>query len=83
MADKMDPQELENLASRIANLVAEQLEASLPSPSRRPGGGLGFCGPKFSSCGDYSCIGDNTFSCQAVSFTCTGTFKDRLTITQR
>jgi hypothetical protein len=74
MADKMTASEIENLANQVANLVTEQLEVSLGTGRGR--GPVGLCGPKFSSCGSYTCIPG--FTCQATAFTCTGTFKDQV-----
>jgi hypothetical protein len=72
MTDKLNPQEIRTLAARIGNLVAEQLEGSLGSGR----GAVGICGPAFGQCGSYECPKD--FTCQAASFACTATFKDRV-----
>lgn len=68
MADKMTPQDLGELASRIAEEIISRLGRTLESTGVGP---VSKCGPTFAQCGTYACSGN--FECNK-DFICTGKY---------
>jgi len=60
MVDKMTPQDMEELASRISEEIIARLGGSLEGAEAGP---VNMCGPNFVQCGNYTCSGN--FQCSA------------------
>lgn len=78
MSDKMSPQEIQELASRIAEEFARTLSRTIGEALKGGIGKPGMCGSHFASCGNYEC--SSAFDCYANPFRCTGKFTDNIAL---
>ncbi len=76
MTEKVESsEELRALATKIANGIVDSLiEQGIVLSQLRVG--VGFCGPSFDECNNYTCRRKGGFDCTAATFKCTGDFDE-------